>query len=479
MQFLSARYFRLLAALCMAALACSGCYDLESMTSRLGATSPAPAGEALADDAGTTAADDAGTSPAAPDDGDGSAATPDDASPAEPEEAAQPVEQPAPDDGTADAADPADDPEPAPSAPSDPAPSAPANPGSGGSGTASNNAHGAGATGPGAESCTSKGTQAGSSSGIASGQTTLLRPGTYGSLKVPSGATVKPYDCGAVTINGTVSLADGATLAGVTVRSDAQYVMKIGGHDITVRNSTIQGGSVEAVRIHDGAKNVSLVGNNLDGGRNNHVVKVKSENGSSHPDGILIDNNVFSKRYYATSSEDLLQLEGHRHVTITNNTFANNARGEDGVDVKQGTDGMVLRGNRFVGGDINAECLLVQGGYANNIVVDNVFEDCGGVSLGAHPELRSMPWWRFEDNTLTNSQLRIRRSDKAEIVDNDMRGGLLKLGISSDAEDTPRNLRIQGTTFDGVKIDNNIRYSYSCVGSVLINVSGDNLSCSG
>ena len=244
-----------------------------------------------------------------------------------------------------------------------------------------------------------------------------------------------------------------------------------------MRHNTVRGGSIEAVRIHDNARNVKLVGNNIDGGRNNHTVKVKSESSGANPDGIVIRGNRFSKTYYSGSSEDLLQLEGHNYVEITNNTFADNPRGEDGVDVKQGTRGMLMERNRFEGGNINAECLLVQGSEADNVVQDNVFDDCKGVSLGAHPEAQQSPWWRFEGNQLRDSMLRIRRSVNAEIVGVDMVGGTLKLGLTS-RDDTPRNLKIRNSRFADVEIDNNLEYGYECADNVMLNTSLDGLQCS-
>lgn len=337
---------------------------------------------------------------------------------------------------------------------------------------------GAGETGSGAEGCQTDGTRVDSTGDVNGSGRYLLSGGDYGSLSIPSGATVKPYDCAKVTINGTVRLGDGATLAGVVVSSDASWVLKIGGKNITVRNNTIRGGSIEAVRIHDNARNVKLVGNDIDGGRNNHVVKVKSESSGANPDAIVIRNNRFSKTHYGGSSEDLLQLEGHNYVEITENTFANNPRGEDGVDVKQGTQGMLVERNRFEGGNINAECLLVQGSTADNVVQDNVFEDCKGVSLGAHPEAQQSPWWRFEDNQLRGSMLRIRRSVNAEIVGVDMVGGTLKLGLTS-RDDTPRNLKIRDSRFSDVQIDNNLEYSYECANNVMVNTLLNGLRCSG
>ena len=259
------------------------------------------------------------------------------------------------------------------------------------------------------------------------------------------------------------------------MRSDSNWVIRIGGRDITVRNSTVNGGSIEAIRIFDNADNVRLTGNNLDGGRNNHTVKVISENRSGHPSRITIDHNRFSKQYYGTSSEDLLQLEGHHDVAVTNNTFEGNPQGEDGLDVKQGTQGIRVEGNEFRGSTIKDECLMVAGGYAENIIRDNRFSDCAAVSLGAGYD--TWPWWRFEGNQLTDSQLRIRQSQDAEVIDNDMTGGQLTLGIPREG-DNPKGLTLTNNTLVDVRIENGLRYAYSsCSGNVLDHVSGDSIGC--
>jgi hypothetical protein len=297
-------------------------------------------------------------------------------------------------------------------------------------------------------------------------------------MLIPPGATVKPYNCERVTIDGTVSLGDGSTLAGVTLQSDADWVLLIDGENIEVRNNVVNGGAVEAVRIHGDASAVTLVGNNLDGGRDNHVVKVVGSAESGSPDDVVIHNNRFTKEYYGDPSEDLLQLDGHNRVEITGNTFSTNPRGEDGIDVKQGIEGVLILRNHFEGGDIAAECLLVQGGYAENIVRDNLFEDCAAVSLGAHPEERLEPWWRFEGNRLENSTLRVRRSRNAQIVGVEMVGGTLQLGLGGE-DDTPRDLRLTGNRFVGVTIDNNLTRGYTCADNVLERPAGDSLDCAG
>jgi pectate lyase len=374
------------------------------------------------------------------------------------EDVEDPEPEPEPEPAENDDAEPVPEPEPAGNTPS------------------GNRKYGAGKTGPAAESCTTEGTRVSSPGAIGGNGTYLLTAGTYDGLRVPSGATVKPYDCAKITVRGTVSMANGSTLAGVTVTSDAGWVINIGGRNITLRHNAISGGSTETIRIRDDATNVRLEGNTLDGGRNNHVVKVKSESSGHNPADIVIHNNRFTKTHYSSSSEDLLQLEGHRNVTITNNTFADNPRGEDAVDVKQGTQGMVMRRNDFVGGNIAGECLLVQGSYAKNIVEDNRFRDCS-VSLGAHPEAGSSPWWRFDGNLLENSELRLRRSENAVVTNNVMVGGVLKLGITSN-DDIPRDPTLSGNTFTDVSIANRLAYGYTCADNAMSSMSGDALRCS-
>jgi len=339
-------------------------------------------------------------------------------------------------------------------------------------------AYGAGGTGPAAEACETDGTRVGEVDAIAGAGTFLLGGGRYGSMSVPPGATVKPYDCQRVLIGGMVSLGDGSTLAGVTVQSDTDWALLLEGENIEVRNNVVNGGAVEAVRIGGDASDVTLVGNTLDGGRDHHVVKVDGTAESGSPDNIVIRNNRFTKEYYDDSSEDLLQLEGHNQVEITENTFSTNPRGEDGIDVKQGIEGALIQRNHFEGSDIAAECLLVQGGFAENIVRDNFFEDCNAVSLGAHPEERLEPWWRFEGNRLENSTLRVRRSRNAEIVGVEMVGGTLQLGLGGH-DDTPRELRLTRNRFVGVTIDNNLTRGYTCADNVLERPAGDSLACTG
>ena len=336
--------------------------------------------------------------------------------------------------------------------------------------------YGAGRTGPRAEACETAGTPVEAASEIVGAGTFLLRGGTYGSVTVPAGAIVKPYDCEPVTIAGSVELGDGATLAGVTVTSDEAWVLEIDGSDITVRHNTITGGTTEAVRIHGDARDVTLVGNRLDGGRDHHVVKVSGEEGA-RPDDILIHANRLTRQHYDTPGEDLLQLEGHVHVTITHNTFAQNPRGEDGIDVKQGTDGALVASNRFVGTAIREECLLVQGGRARTIVRDNLFATCEGVSIGASPEEGRRPWWRFARNVLRDSTLFLRQSAHAEVLRNTMTGGVLKLGVEGGG-DTPHRPRVFGNTFRRVTVENRLRPGdYQCGDNTFVEPRGDALRC--
>ena len=220
-----------------------------------------------------------------------------------------------------------------------------------------------------------------------------------------------------------------------------------------------------------------LDGLDVDGGRDNHVLKVRSNGGS--PDAITISNSRFSKTFFSTSSEDLIQLEGHGNVVITRSTFSANTQGEDGIDVKTGA-GVTIVGNYFDGQSLNAECLLVQGDRATNVVEGNFFDNGCTVSLGAHPEAQLSPWWRFANNWLYNTELRLRRSVDAMVVHNTVVGGRLTLGTSTSG-DQPRNAVIANNIFQGSSFSDKATsagFSYTCTTNIFTGTSGS-MSCSG
>jgi hypothetical protein len=144
--------------------------------------------------------------------------------------------------------------------------------------------------GPGNEDRDTTGTQATTSNyttvlaAANSGDEVLLRAGTtYGNLNIPAGVTVKPYDCEPVTAS-SFDLQNGSTIAGFTVSStSAQWLDRIDGRttaitDVEIRNMTLRGGTTEAIRIEDDVDGVLITGSDIDGGQNNHAIKVMDAN---------------------------------------------------------------------------------------------------------------------------------------------------------------------------------------------------------
>jgi hypothetical protein len=356
-------------------------------------------------------------------------------------------------------------------------------------------AYGAGDVGASAEPCTTDGARATPDdvddrlAAAAPGDTVLLTEGTYDGLDVPAGrtgarVTVKPYDCAPVVVDGPVRLSSYTTVAGMRLEApDDEWVLLIGsrGEDpreqVTVRHNTVRGGTIEAVRIHDNVSDVDVRGNDLDGGRDNHVLKVVSETGEYHPDRVTVASNLLHKDDAPDDTEDLLQAEGHARLTVTRNTFGRNP-GEDAVDVKTGTVGVTLTRNYFAGPRIAGECVLVQGSGGRNVVARNYLDTGCSLSVGAHLSDSAAV---LRENRLVNGLLRLRRSSGVEVLGNVMEGGTLKLGVEDD-DDQPRDAVLTGNVLLGTQtLDRTTPagLDYTCTGNVLHDTRGDRLRCTG
>jgi pectate lyase len=322
------------------------------------------------------------------------------------------------------------------------------------------------------------------------GTTVLLRAGTYRGFAVPAGrpgspVTVKPFDCAKVLVKGGIQVSSWTVLAGLEVEAPrVDWVLKIGSGsatpvtDVTVRNSRVRGGTIEAIRIFDSARRITLSGNDLDGGRDNHVVKVSSEEGIYHPADVVLAGNYLHKNHYGTAAtEDLFQAEGHHTVTLTRNTFGDNP-GEDGIDIKTGTGGVTVTDNYFDGSRINGECALIQGEGGNNLIEGNYFDRDCSLSVGANLASSTAV---VRQNYLVDSELRLRKSFGTRVLDNTLVGGLFILGLAAD-DDQPRGAVIQGNIFSRTETLDRATaagFSYECTRNTLFTTSGDSLRCSG
>ena len=205
------------------------------------------------------------------------------------------------------------------------------------------------------------------------GDTILLRAGSYapsGSLVVPTGSeshpiTVANYNRESVRISGAVRFGRGhVILEGLQIDSgeDSAFTVLIESRtetlvsNIRITSADILGGRIEAIRIRGNVRDVTIEYSLLDGGRDNHVVKIRCDDTrgcNKVPENILVTNNEFSKRRSSFfpkevccdeavgGSGDLLQLHGNGDVTISYNHFGGNDY-EDCVDIKtQGRNGAV------------------------------------------------------------------------------------------------------------------------------------------
>jgi hypothetical protein len=356
-------------------------------------------------------------------------------------------------------------------------------------------AYGAGGVGESEEPCTTTGTRATPDDvderldAAGPGNTVLLTEGTYEGLDVPAGragarVTVKPYDCEAVVVEGPVTVHSYTTVAGMRLEApDDSWVLAIGSRgeeplrQVTVRHNTVRGGTIEAVRIHDHVTDVAVLGNDLDGGRDHHVLKVVSEEGEYHPDRVTVAGNVFHKDDAPDDTEDLLQAEGHARLTVTRNTFDRNP-GEDAVDVKTGTVGVRLTRNYFAGPRIDDECVLVQGSGGRNVVARNYLDTGCSLSVGAHLSDSAAV---LRENRLVDGLLRLRRSSGVEVVGNVMEGGTLKLGMEDD-DDQPRDAVLTRNVLAGTQTLDRATpagLEYTCTDNVLHDTRGDRLRCTG
>ena len=210
-------------------------------------------------------------------------------------------------------------------------------------------------------SCTPSGSWQARIEGASPGNTILLRAGSYapsGTLDVPAGAadsriTIANYNGEAAIIEGGLAVSSHVLIEGLTInrRSGGSYAVEIDRRtstpkqNITLRHLDVLGGTGEAIRVRGDVRDLRIADSLIDGGRDNHTVKVLCDDNSDvQPPTIscrwapevTLANNRFSKRraFPDASGEDLLQFEGAGNSVVTHNEFTDNPNGEDCIDWK-------------------------------------------------------------------------------------------------------------------------------------------------
>jgi hypothetical protein len=320
------------------------------------------------------------------------------------------------------------------------------------------------------------------------GDTILLDSGTYvpggGSLEVPTGAPgneirVANHNGAAVTVEGSLDLNDGHNrVEGLAVTdTDTGFVIHISKkssgtpkQNIELRHLRVRGGTGEAIRIEGNVADVLITGCDIDGGRNNHAVKIRCDDTSGEPAtcswaprDITVSHSRFRKldAYSYSATEDLLQIEGGGdNIQVVHNDFGGNPNGEDCIDVKgEGTSGarLTVRSNRIDGAGCKSEGVLIQGthtGGIGSITLDrNYVIGTGGsnkvFSIGAHT---SNPTATITNNVFDRAWVRLRRGHDVTLAFNTFMGSGNTLEIGNGGADCPTAVTVSSNIFDGTRM---------------------------
>ena len=346
------------------------------------------------------------------------------------------------------------------------------------------------------------------------GDTFLLRGGTYlidHQLRPNAGApgqpiTIKPYNCEAVTLAGTIRPVSHTIIAGMRLTlplaTDENWVLRLDGknmghiEDVVIRNNSIFGGSVDALRISDDVTKVTISGNHIDGGRDGHVIFVTSENRVFEPDLIYIFQNLLTKALFDTPSEDMLQVRDAHRVRFINNTCANGYNMEQCIDIKSMSAPMIIRGNLLEGQTLHQAgtgedgaggCMVIHesdGTPEPHVVEANFFSHCASTAIrfatGDVGEVSSAIVKRniFATTSSADGEVRIWQAENVAFINNTMVHGRLKLG-DADQQKTPLNTILKNNIFYGTRIDDQIElpgYTYQCAHNLLYQTTGSGFS---
>jgi hypothetical protein len=192
-------------------------------------------------------------------------------------------------------------------------------------------------------------------------ETILLSGGTYswsGTLSVPAGVTVKPYDCQDARLIGTssqegvgvaVTAASGAVVAGLHIESDShEKLIELKGSilDVMFRNNRLHGGRNDAIVLQGPLRNVALTGNDINSGpaqpggitssSGGHVIYIKEDGSGNVPDGVSIVANRIRGSYFGDllAGDDTIAVQGGKGIVIEGNWFTESYNIENVIDLK-------------------------------------------------------------------------------------------------------------------------------------------------
>ncbi len=343
----------------------------------------------------------------------------------------------------------------------------------------------------------------------------LLRAGVYqarAKLRLPAGTAeapilIKPYACATVTLRGSLRPNSHNTIAGLRIEAtgidDTKWAIRVDGKNngprtaITIRNNTIVGGSVDAVRLDGAVRHVLIQGNHIDGGAAGHDLFVTAATRAGtqtplRPSAITITQNLLTKEHYSAPSEDMFQARAVGTLRFTHNSCANGHNMEQCIDIKSATVPLVIAHNLLAGNtlhragrgeDGSGGCMVIHerdGVAEQHLIEHNYFYHCRGTvvrfATDRDPTESSA---LFQYNLLIQQKnhpqvIAIARATDLQFRHNTVLYGVLKLGHSSQAH-YPHALTIEQNIFFQTRVENHppaTGAAYSCAYNLFYQPTG-------
>ncbi len=314
---------------------------------------------------------------------------------------------------------------------------------------------------------------------------------------------IKPYNCEAVTLQSSLRPNSYTVIAGLKIAAlgieDTKWAIRFDGKNagaitnITLRNNTIVGGTIDAIRLTDAVYNVLLQGNHIDGGAAGHTIFVTAETAGVRPDGITITQNRLTKRYFDSAAEDMLQLRDVGAITITANHCTDGLNMEQCLDIKNATLPLLIAYNFFDGEQLHLQgngadeaggCMVIHesdGHPEQHIIEHNYFRHCKGTVIRFAPGTRDeqssalLRYNLFVQQSNTDGIMPIEAATDLLFLNNTFIRGALKLGNSAQTR-LPLRTIFQNNIFYQSAIEDNLPPSeaaYRCRYNLLYQLSGD------
>jgi len=327
------------------------------------------------------------------------------------------------------------------------------------------------------------------------GATILFRSGVYQSqdkIWLPAGApdqfiTIKPYDCELVTLYTSLRPLSYTKISGLTLEAkgvnDSNYVIRIDSEykgnywgnitQVFIQNNLIRGGLIDTIRISGDNTQVTISGNDIDGGGTGHNIFVTAEPLPHKPDQILITNNRLTKQLFATPAEDMLQVRDVGYVEFTYNTCTNGVNMEQCVDIKTTTQPLLIAHNLFDGANLHQQgagedgadgCMVIHEGDGvadQHQIEHNFFNRCSGAAIrfasGTQSGLTSSAMVHhnlFYQQSYQEGEIPVVRAHNLQFLNNTMICGRFKLG-NGDQSALPTATVIKNNIFYKTEIEDN------------------------